>query len=162
MSPDQDSPRDDEIRPVPPSAEQQAEHGRAMAEAMKQAKAEQGARFDKELKAMEKLNAKYAKRAEKAAAKLGLDQEAMQAELKGLSDVPEDQAEQRLREFADKYRPLRQQVLTEAGIDAAALSEETMSTVDLPEHAKAVGRRDRDTGADASENLGWTAEGSQS
>ena len=157
MSPDQDSPRD-AIEPLPPSAEQQAAHGRAMAEAMKQVKAERGGRLDKELKAMEKLNAKYAKRAEKAAAKLGLDHKTMQADLQALADASEDEVEQRIREFADRYRPLRDRVLTESGIHPDALGEETLATVEPPEKATVHGRR----GKGADDNIGWTTEEVQS
>ena len=158
MSPDQGSPQEDDVRPVPPSAEQQAEHGRAMSEAMKQARAEHSAQLDKELKALEKLQAKYAKSAEKAAAKLGLDQNAMRAELEAMKGLPEDQVEQRMRAFADKYRPMRERVLKETGIGTAELQEEAMSTIELPEHAQAVGRRGRDDGPAGGENLGWTTE----
>lgn len=157
MSPDNGSPQDEEIKALPPSAEQQAAHGRAMAEAMKQAKAERGGRLDKELKAMDKLNAKYAKRAEKAAAKLGLDHKQVQADLTALADAPEDQVEQRMRAFADKYRPLREKLLKESGIDPDALSEEILATVEPPEKAKVHGR----PGKGASGNVGWTTEEAQ-
>lgn len=158
MSADQDSPQEDEIKPLPPSAEQQAAHGRAMAEAMKQAKGERGARLDKELKAMDKLNAKYGKRAEKAAAKLGLDQKKMQADLKALADAPEDQIEQRMREFADRYRPLQEKVLKESGIDSGTLRDEALGTVEPPDKAKVHGRRGKGAGG----NIGWSTEEAQS
>lgn len=155
MSSDEDVTRDDEIRAVPPE-EQGAEHARGVATAMKAATKEGRSRFEKELKDLERVNAKHAKRAEKAAADAGVDQHATKGDLDTLRDLPQEQLEARQAELAQKYRPLADKVLKAAGIDPDSLAKEALATVKVPEHAKAVGRR-KDAAGNA-QSLGWTTE----
>lgn len=174
MTPQQDA-GGDEIRMVPPGQED-PELVRGHAAAMEQLGSERRGQADKDLKALEKMYAKHAKRLEKAAAKAGFDPAAAKADLealKGLKAEDEKQAEEVGRRFAEvgrKHGGARDNLLKEAGVEPDSLAQEVMSTVTLPEHARAVGRRGReDKGrsggkrpdpaqAGEGDDLGWIAE----
>jgi hypothetical protein len=152
MSPEQEGQGHDDVRVVPPGQED-AELVSGLEAAMEELGAQRRAEVDKELRALEKVNAKHAKRMEKAATKARADLEA----LKGVVAEDDEQAQElgrRLGEVGKKYRARQGAVLEEAGVGPDALSEEIRSSATVPEHAKARGRRGR--AGSGGDDLGWT------
>ncbi|GAA5166521.1 hypothetical protein [Ornithinimicrobium tianjinense] len=164
----QDDPGTEEIRPVPPGQEE-ASLQDSLRQADEQQRKDGKARLDKELKALERVQAKHAAKAEKAAAKAGVDRDALQADLEALRGLPVTteeearEAERRGAAIAEQHRPSRDDLLAAAGIDADDLAEELMATVQVPEHARAVGRRGAKGGGGrpataGDDSLGWVME----
>lgn len=163
--PEGNDAKGEEVRPVPPGQED-----RAVVKGMEQAEealAKEGqGRMDKELKALERVHAKYARKAERAATRAGDDAKALRDELKQLQGQEVSTEEQaravrrRAQELAEKHRPSQAAVLEEAGIDRDALAKEILASVPVPEHARAVGRRGKDQGGkdQGTDSLGWTTE----
>ncbi len=161
MAPEGDGTNQDEIRAISPE-EMGSEHAEGVATAMTHVAKERRGQVDKDLRKLERVHAKYAKKAEQAAAKAGLDQASIKTELEALRGLPQEQAEERLAAMVERYRPLRGRMLKEAGVDADALAEEAMSTVELPKQAKAQGRRKTADTAGDGDDLGWTTQEEQS
>lgn len=164
----QDESGPEEIRPVPPGQEE-ASLREGVKQADQQQQKEGKARLDKELKALEKVHAKHAAKVEKAAARAGVDRDALRADMESLRGLPvttEDEAreaERRGAELSEKYSPSREALLAAAGVDADELAEELMATVQVPEKARAVGRRGATGGggrpaAAGDDSLGWVME----
>lgn len=163
----------DEIRVVPPGEEDEA-LAKDMATASKELAKQAQVRMDKELRALEKVHARHAKKAEKAARKAAAQAGSLRAELEQVTDMTVETEEQaraahrRIGEAVRTHGPAHAAALREADIDPDALAAEIMATVTVPDHARAVGRR-RQTGSkgpsavagqrpDADDSLGWTTE----
>lgn len=160
MTPEQDGKGQDDIRVVPPGQED-AELISSHEAAMEQLGAERRGEVDKELKALEKVHAKHAKRLEKAARKAGVDPDQVHADLEALSGLTAEDDEQaqelgrRLGEVGRKYRARQDTVLKEAGVERDALAQEVLATTAVPEHARARGRRGQGGDGAGGEDLGW-------
>lgn len=163
----------EEIRFVP-SGQDDRGLTKEMERASKELAKEAQARMDKELRALEKVHARHAKQAKKAARKAAAEGESLRAELeqlKGMSVETEEQARtahRRIGEAVRRYGPAHAAALREAGIDPDTLAAEIMATVTVPDHARAIGRR-RQAGnkgpaavagkaRDVDDSLGWTTE----
>lgn len=141
MSQNQDpSNEQQDIQPVQLSAEQIEQLQQATAEALKQERGKHEAKLEKELKALEKLHAKYATRVQAAAQQVGLDMEQMQAELSRLAQVQDNaQRQERMEQLMSKYNPLMDRVLTKANIDRAAVRDEVLKNVEVPQRVRVLG-----------------------
>jgi hypothetical protein len=97
---------------------------------LEEAKREEQATLDNELLGVEKLNQNYLPDAQAAAAKVGLDPDAMQADFAQIAQLKDSaEREQQYQELQARYAPLVNETIDLMGVDRASAQKELTDVV---------------------------------